>query len=100
MIVDAGRTAFGKRGGALAPWHPADLLGFTLRQLIDRNDLDPELIDDVVGGCITQSGEQGTNVTRNAWVAAGLPWRVPATGGGPLGCGRWSSPTTTGGCAR
>jgi acetyl-CoA acyltransferase len=79
VIVDTLRTAFGKRKGALAHWHPTDLLGFALRALIERNDLDPERVDDVVGGCITQSGEQGTNVTRNAWVAAGLPWRVPAT---------------------
>jgi acetyl-CoA acyltransferase len=55
------------------------LLGLVLRTLVERNDLDPALIDDVVGGCVTQSGEQGVNVTRNAWVAAGLPWQVPAT---------------------
>jgi acetyl-CoA acyltransferase len=79
VIVDTLRTAFGKRNGALAHWHPTDLLGYALRHLLERNEVDPEIIDDVVGGCITQSGEQGTNVTRNAWVAAGLPWRVPAT---------------------
>ncbi len=79
VIVDTVRTAFGKRKGALAHWHPTDLLGHTLKHLLARNDLDPAIVDDVVGGCITQSGEQGTNVTRNAWVAAGLPWRVPAT---------------------
>ncbi len=79
VIVDCGRSAFGKRKGALAGWHPTDLLGLVLRTVIERNDLDPALIDDVVGGCVTQSGEQGCNVTRNAWVAAGLPWHVPAT---------------------
>jgi acetyl-CoA acyltransferase len=79
VIVDALRTAFGKRGGKLAGWHPADLLGFAIRSLIERNDLDPALIDDVIGGCVTQVGEQSTNVTRNAWVAAGLPQSVPAT---------------------
>jgi acetyl-CoA acetyltransferase family protein len=79
VIVDCARTAFGKRKGALATWHPTDLLGFTLKALIERNDLDPGLVDDVVGGCVTQAGEQGCNVTRNAWVAAGLPWHVPAT---------------------
>jgi len=79
VIVDCARTAFGKRKGALAGWHPTDLLGLVLRNLVDRNDLDPALIDDVVGGCVTQAGEQGCNVTRNAWVAAGLPWSVPAT---------------------
>ena len=79
VIVDCARSAFGKRKGALSGWHPTDLLGLVLRTMIERNDLDPLLIDDVVGGCITQSGEQGCNVTRNAWVAAGLPWSVPAT---------------------
>jgi acetyl-CoA acyltransferase len=79
VIVDTGRTAIGKRKGALATWQPTDLLGFTLKSLLERNDVDPALIDDVVGGCVTQSGEQGCNVTRNAWVAAGLPWHVPAT---------------------
>ena len=79
VIVDCGRSAFGKRKGALAGWHPTDLLGLVLRTLVDRNDIDPARIDDVVGGCVTQSGEQGCNVTRNAWVAAGLPWYVPAT---------------------
>jgi acetyl-CoA acetyltransferase family protein len=79
VIVDTARTAIGKRKGALSTWHPTDLLGFALRTIIERNDLDPGIVDDVVGGCVTQSGEQGTNVTRNAWIAAGLPWHVPAT---------------------
>ena len=79
VIVDCARSAFGKRKGALAGWHPSDLLGLVLRTMVDRNDFDPALIDDVVGGCVTQAGEQGCNVTRNAWVAAGLPWSVPAT---------------------
>lgn len=79
VIVDTVRTAVGKRKGALSNWHPTDLLGLALRSLLERNDVDPGTIDDVVGGCVTQSGEQGCNVTRNAWVAAGLPWHVPAT---------------------
>jgi acetyl-CoA acetyltransferase family protein len=79
VIVDVARTAIGRRNGALANWHPTDLLGFCLRHIIERNDVDPDAFDDVVGGCVTQSGEQGTNVTRNAWVAGGLPWNVPAT---------------------
>jgi len=79
VIVDCARSPFGKRKGALAEWHPTDLLGSVLRALVDRNDIDPARIDDVVGGCVTQSGEQGCNVTRNAWVAGGLPWSVPAT---------------------
>jgi acetyl-CoA acetyltransferase family protein len=79
VIVDVVRTAFGKRKGSLAGWHPADLLGFTLRQLVDRVGVDPELLDDVVCGCVTQSGEQGCNVGRNAVIAGGLPWTLPAT---------------------
>jgi acetyl-CoA acyltransferase len=79
VIVDVARTAFGKRKGALADWHPTDLLGLCLRTIVERNDVDPARYDDVVGGCVTQSGEQGCNVTRNAWVAGGLPWNVPAT---------------------
>lgn len=79
VIVDVARTAFGKRKGALSGWHPADLLGFTLRSLVERNGVDPERIDDVVCGCVTQTGEQGCNVARNAVVAGGLPWTLSAT---------------------
>jgi acetyl-CoA acyltransferase len=79
VIVDTLRTSIGKRKGALSGWHPSDLLGFALRSLVERTDVDPGAIDDVVGGCVSQAGGQGCNVTRNAWVAAGLPWHVPAT---------------------
>src|SRR4249919_3305244 len=79
VIVDTIRTPIGKRNGALSGWHPSDLLAFALQHLVERTGVDPERIDDVVGGCVTQAGEQGCNVTRNAWVAAGLPWSVPAT---------------------
>ena len=79
VIVDTLRTPIGKRKGALSTWHPDDLLAFTLQRLVERTGVDPERIDDVVGGCITQSGEQGCNITRNAWVAAGYPHSVPAT---------------------
>ncbi|HEY8059858.1 MAG TPA: beta-ketoacyl synthase N-terminal-like domain-containing protein, partial [Acidimicrobiales bacterium] len=79
VIVDTVRTPIGKRKGALATWHPTDLLGFTLNALVDRTGVDPENIDDVVGGCVSQVGEQSNNVARNAWVAGGLPWHVPAT---------------------
>lgn len=79
VIVDTVRTPIGKRKGQLATWHPADLLGFTLKGLIDRTGVDPALIEDVITGCVTQVGEQSTNVGRNAWVGAGLPWHVPAT---------------------
>jgi acetyl-CoA acetyltransferase family protein len=79
VIVGALRTPIGKRNGALSGWHPSDLLGHALRALLERTGLDPALVDDVVAGCVTQVGEQSTNVARNAWVAAGLPWHVPAT---------------------
>jgi acetyl-CoA acyltransferase len=79
VLVGAVRTPIGKRGGALAGWHPSDLLAHVLRALVERTGIDPGLVDDVVGGCVTQVGEQSTNVARNAWVAAGLPWHVPAT---------------------
>src|SRR5204862_4548331 len=79
VIVDTLRTPIGRRKGQLATWHPTDLLAHALTALLDRTGVDPARIDDVIGGCITQSGEQGCNVTRNAWVAAGLPWNVPAT---------------------
>jgi acetyl-CoA acyltransferase len=79
VIVDVVRTAFGKRNGALSGWHPADLLGFTLKSIVERSGVDPERIDDVVCGCVTQAGEQGCNVARNAVVAGGLPWTLPAT---------------------
>jgi acetyl-CoA acetyltransferase family protein len=79
VIVDAVRTPIGRRKGALAGWHPADLLGHALSALVERTGVEPERVDDVVGGCVTQVGEQGCNVTRNAWVAAGLPHTVAAT---------------------
>jgi acetyl-CoA acetyltransferase family protein len=79
VIVDVVRTTFGKSAGSLATWHPADLLGFTLKSLVERTGIDPERVDDVIGGCVSQVGEQGTNLTRNGWVAAGLPQSVPAT---------------------
>ncbi len=79
VIVDVVRTNFGKRNGALAHWHPVDLLAFALTHLVERTGVDPERVDDVIGGCVTQVGEQSTNVTRNGWVAAGLPQTVPAT---------------------
>ncbi|MFZ6004570.1 MAG: thiolase family protein [Actinomycetota bacterium] len=79
VIVDAVRTAGGKRNGKLSGWHPADLAGEVLRQLVVRNQLDPELIDDVIMGCVMQVGSQGLNIGRNAVLAAGFPESVPAT---------------------
>jgi acetyl-CoA acyltransferase len=79
VIVDAVRTPGGKRGGKLKDWHPVDLLGEVLDALVNRNDLDPALIDDVIAGCVHQTGEQAVNVARNAALAAGFPESVPGT---------------------
>jgi acetyl-CoA acyltransferase len=81
VIVDVIRTASGKGkpGGALSELHPVALLGSTLHGLLDRNDLDPERVDDVIAGCVSQAGEQSANIARNAALTAGLPESVPAT---------------------
>jgi acetyl-CoA acyltransferase len=79
VIVDAVRTPVGKREGALKGWHPVDLLGHTLKTIVQRNRLDPALIDDVIAGCVGQAGEQAFNVARNAVLAAGFPESVPGT---------------------
>ncbi|MEY3805489.1 MAG: hypothetical protein RIR69_301 [Actinomycetota bacterium] len=79
VIVDAIRTPLGKRNGRLKEWHPVDLAGHTLKELIARNNIDPELIDDVIMGCVMQVGEQSLNVARNAVLAAGLPETIPGT---------------------
>ncbi|SMY11593.1 thiolase family protein [Brevibacterium jeotgali] len=79
VIVDAARTAVGRRGGALRDVHPVDLGAHVLRGLVERNGLDPALIEDVVFGCVTQVGEQGSNVGRWAALAAGFPETVAGT---------------------
>ena len=79
VIVDAVRTAGGKRNGKLSGWHPADLAAETLKALAERNNLDPALVDDVIMGCVMQVGTQSLNVGRNAVLAAGWPESVPAT---------------------
>jgi acetyl-CoA acyltransferase len=79
--VDAIRTPSGKGkpGGQLSGVHPADLLARVLRGLTERTGLDPALVDDVIGGCVGQAGEQALNITRNAVLGAGFPEAVPAT---------------------
>jgi acetyl-CoA acyltransferase len=79
VIVDAVRTPGGKRNGKLRGWHAVDLAAEPLKALVERNDLDPALIDDVIMGCVMQVGEQAVNVGRNAVLAAGFPESVPAT---------------------
>ena len=77
-IVEAVRTAGGKRGGKLAGWHPADLAGATLDAIVDRSGIDPAAIEDVIMGCVGQAGEQALHVGRNAVLASTLPTSVPA----------------------
>jgi acetyl-CoA acyltransferase len=79
VIVDAVRTAGGKRNGKLSGWHPADLAAETLSALVTRTGIDPGIVDDVVMGCVMQAGAQSVNVGRNAVLAAGWPEAVPAT---------------------
>ncbi len=79
VIVDAVRTAGGKRNGKLRNWHAVDLAAEPLKALQSRNDLDPALVDDVITGCVMQVGEQSLNIGRNSVLAAGWPESVPAT---------------------
>jgi acetyl-CoA acetyltransferase family protein len=79
VIVDALRTPLGKRNGRLKEWHPVDLAGVALRELVARTGIDPNLIDDVIMGCVMQVGEQSLNIARNAVLAAGLPETIPGT---------------------
>jgi len=79
VIVDAVRTPIGRRGGVLSGWHATDLAAQPLAALVERNDLDPALIEDVIMGCTMTVGEQAMNIARNAALAAGFPERVPGT---------------------
>jgi acetyl-CoA C-acetyltransferase len=79
VIVDAVRTPVGRRRGALSGVHPAALLGVAQRALIERNGLPADVVEQVVGGCVTQAGEQSNNVTRNAWLYSGLPYGTACT---------------------
>ncbi len=79
VIVDVVRTPLGKRNGSLAGWHPVDLAAHTLQALVERNDLDPALVEDVIMGCVMQVGDQAGNVARNAALAAGFPESVVGT---------------------
>jgi acetyl-CoA C-acetyltransferase len=79
VIVEAARTPIGKRGGRLAGLHAAELLGAAQRGALERAHLDPALVEQIIGGCVTQAGEQSNNVTRTAWLHAGLPWQTGAT---------------------
>ncbi len=79
VIVDALRTPIGRRGGGLSTLHPAEVLARVQSSLIERSGIDPIEVDQVVGGCVSQVGEQSFNVTRTAWLSAGLPLETAAT---------------------
>jgi len=79
VIVDALRTPLGRRNGGLKDVHPVDLAAHVVRTIVERNNVDPALIEDVIMGCVSQVGEQGVNIGRNAALAAGLPETVVGT---------------------
>jgi len=77
FIVDAVRTPIGKRNGSLRGWHPVDLSALVVEALVRRTGVDPAAVDDVIWGCVSQTGEQGLNLARWTALAAGLPETVP-----------------------
>lgn len=79
FVVEAVRTPLGRRRGGLSGVHAADLLGVVQRAAVERAAIDPAQVGQIVGGCVSQVGEQAFNVARTAWLAAGLPLEVPAT---------------------
>jgi acetyl-CoA acyltransferase len=79
VIVEAVRTPMGKRNGKLRDLHPVVLGSMVLKELLRRAQLEPGLVEDVVFGCVTQTGEESLNIGRNAWLAAGFPVETPAT---------------------
>ena len=79
VIIDAVRTPLGRRKGWLAGVHPAVLLGFVQREVCERAGLDPALVEQVIGGCVTQAGEQSNDMVRRAWLHAGLPQHTAGT---------------------
>ena len=76
-IIDAKRTPIGTRNGDLKDIHPVDLLGNLVREVLDNSTIDPENVDEFITGCVSQTGNQGGNIARNAWLSAGLPEAVP-----------------------
>src|SRR5258707_14098260 len=79
VIVEAVRTAVGRRNGRLKDWHPVDLMAQVLSALVERTGIDSGLVEDVIIGCVSQVGEQSLNGGRNAALAAGFPETVPGT---------------------
>jgi len=79
VIVDAVRTPIGKRNGGLSTLHASELLAAAQVEVVKRSGIDPSSVEQIVGGCVTQAGEQASNVTRTAWLSAGMPYEVAAT---------------------
>ncbi|WP_328867807.1 steroid 3-ketoacyl-CoA thiolase [Streptomyces sp. NBC_00304] len=79
VIVEAARTPVGRRRGVLSGLHPAELLGLAQKGLVERAGIAPGTVDQVIGGCVTQAGEQSNNVTRGAWLHSGLPHTTACT---------------------
>src|SRR5688500_3330640 len=90
VIVEAVRTPIGKRNGWLSGLKATETLRHALEQVIARSGIDAALVDEVIGGCVTQAGEQGSNVTRNAWLRAGQE-RLPHSTAGTSGDARCGS---------
>ena len=76
VIVEAVRTPIGRRGGTLSGLHAAEILGAAQAALLDRAGIEPAAVEQLAGGCVTQAGEQSSNVTRTAWLHAGLPYQA------------------------
>src|SRR5438552_1615528 len=79
VIVEAVRTPIGRRNGWLSGLHPAEILAAVQIEVVKRAGIEASDVEQIVGGCVTQAGEQSSNVTRNAWLGAGLPYEVAAT---------------------
>jgi acetyl-CoA C-acetyltransferase len=79
VIVEAARTPIGKRNGWLSGLRAPDLLGAAQVEVVKRSGIDPSVVEQVTGGCVTQAGEQGFNVTRTSWLLAGMPYETAAT---------------------
>jgi acetyl-CoA C-acetyltransferase len=79
VIVEAVRTPIGKRNGWLSGLHAAELLGRAQVELVKKAGIDPGVVEQIVGGCVTQAGEQASNVTRTAWLSQGMPYETAAT---------------------
>src|SRR5271166_2470188 len=79
VIVEAVRTPIGKRNGLLSGFHAAELLATAQVEVVKRAGIEPSAVEQIVGGCVTQAGEQSSNVTRTAWLSQGMPYETAAT---------------------